>query len=84
MRGHRQVAGFSYHHGVFRTFADPSARMGTDPQCANDRSRVVGFYVGKDNVAGFKFTPGSTSAVREARARAGLGRIPASPRFGRF
>lgn len=84
VRGHRNVAGFSYHHGVFRTLADPAAKMGTDPQCANDRSRVVGFYPGRDNVAGFRFTPGGTSAVLEAHAGGGSGRIPASPRFGRF
>jgi hypothetical protein len=86
VRGHRHVAGFSYHHGTFRTLADPSARAGTDPQCVNDRSRVVGFYVGKKSVTtGFRFTPGGGMATaRQAIAGAGSGQPPASPRFGRF
>jgi hypothetical protein len=71
VRGHRHVAGFSYHHGVFRTLDDPAAKMSTDPQCANDRSRVVGFYVGSKNLStGFRFTPGRAGggAVRAAAA----------------
>jgi len=86
VRGHRHVEGFSYHHGTFRSFADPLAKAGTDPQCVNDRSRVVGFYVGgKSTTSGFRFTPGSARAAGlEAVAGAGSARLPASPRFGRF
>ncbi|MGN6677829.1 MAG: hypothetical protein ACTHKL_08580 [Streptosporangiaceae bacterium] len=83
--GHRRPSGFSYHHGVFRTLADPSATMGTDPQCANDRSRVVGFYVRDQKLTGFRFTPGAArAAAREVEPGAGSGRLPASPRLGQI
>jgi hypothetical protein len=85
IRGHRRLAGFTYHHGVFRTLRDPSATGSTDPQCANDRSRVVGFYTNTLNVTtGFRFTPGtSPAAVPGVRAGSGEGRLPSSPRIGR-
>jgi hypothetical protein len=86
VRGHRHVAGFSYRHGTFRTLADPSAQAGTDPQCANDPGRVVGFYVGKANsTIGFRFTPRSSGGAAAApRPGGGPWRMPASPRLGRF
>ncbi len=85
VRGHRRLVGFTYHHRVFRTLRDPSATGSTDPQCGNDRSRVVGFYTNTLNVAtGFRFTPGtSPAAVPGFRAGTGQGRLPFSPRVGR-
>ena len=88
VRGHRHIAGFSYHHGVFRTFADPSATVSTEPQCANDRSRVAGFYTGQKNVTtGFRFTPGKARAAGQGAGAwpgAAAGRLPFSARFGGF
>jgi len=84
-RGHRHLVGFTYHHGVFRTLRDPSATGSTDPQCATDRSRVVGFYTNTADVAtGFKFTPGTSPTVIPGGGPATVqDRLPFSPRLGR-
>jgi hypothetical protein len=86
VRGHRHIAGFSYHHGVFRTLADPSATVNTEPQCANDRGRLAGFYTGKKNVTtGFRFTPGKARAAgQRTGVSAAHGPLPFSARFGGF
>ncbi len=86
VRGHRHIAGFSYHHGVFRTLADPSATVNTEPQCASDRSRLAGFYTGKKNVTtGFRFTPGKARAAGQGTGVSAVhGPLPFPARFGGF
>jgi hypothetical protein len=73
-------AGFTDHHGVFRSLRDPAARFGTLPQCGNDLGKVVGFYDGaKHSVHAFEFTPGKVSPAIQAGGQQAPGMTPAFP-----
>ncbi len=89
VRGQSRFTGFTDQHGVFRSLRDPSATLGTLPQCGNDGGRVAGFYItqiGHMSVTrGFRFTPGTLSGAASERGQRGPGvlQAPVSPRLGR-
>jgi hypothetical protein len=89
VRGQSRFTGFTDQHGVFRSLRDPSATLGTLPQCGNDGGRVAGFYItqiGHMSVTrGFRFAPGTLSGAASESGQRGPGvlQTPVSPRLGR-